>query len=117
MPWSTVRRIVASCSRDSCSACCAMLRSVTELRWFAIVRIEVAQARAQLLPLAHVAGGAENEAQLPVLSENLRAVDLEPCVRAVATAQPDRDGVDVRAGVQPLARSGGDTEIVGVDQI
>ncbi len=83
----------------------------------AIDRIEIAEARAQLLPLAHVARGAEDEAQLAVLSEHLRAVDLEPRVRAVRAAQPDSDRVDVRADAELLAGGCRDAEIVGVDQI
>jgi len=38
IPSSTVRRMLASCSPESRSACCAAVRSVTEARWFAIVR-------------------------------------------------------------------------------
>ena len=83
----------------------------------AVDRVEVAYARAQLLALAHVARGTENETEFPVLSEYLRAVDLEPCVRAARAAQPDGHGIDVRAGVELFARGGGSGEIVGIDQI
>src|SRR5436305_14064578 len=44
----------------------------------AVDRIEIAKARAQFLPLAHIAGSPEHEAKLAVSVPNSRNVRLEP---------------------------------------
>src|SRR5436190_22290302 len=54
----------------------------------AVDGVEVAQPRAQLLALAHIARGAEHEAKLAVLLANPRSVHLEPRVASVLAAEP-----------------------------
>ena len=83
----------------------------------AVDGVEVAQPRAQLLALAHIARGAEHEAKLAVLLANRRSVDLEPRVASALAAEPDRDGVDVRSVGDLVPRLRGETPVIVMDQL
>ena len=83
----------------------------------AVDGVEVAQAPAQLLAFAHVAGRAEHEAKVTRAVADGGSVHLEPAVAPVGPQQPDRDGVDVGSRRGFVPRLGGQGGVVGMDQL
>ena len=83
----------------------------------AVDGVEVAQPRAQLLPLADIAGRPEHEAELAGLVVDRGAVHLEPRVAVARSAQPDRDGVDIGAARDLVPCLRGETRVVGMEQV
>ncbi len=83
----------------------------------AVDRVEIAQPRAELLTLAHVAGRPEHEPQLAGLVANRGSVDLEPGEASAAAPQPDRDRIDVGPAGDLVPRLVGEACVVGMQQL